>query len=144
MRIDRAMARDSSMSGDVSLVASTPAWAFCACSQPPPATGLDAQFVKKALADRRQAVAIGMAASGKMAEGHRIVGCPVQLPAGENTRGVAMDHNRQQGRRIVRFRSSARIPARPVRQVQLIDRLDDESRQVILVHSQSSSDGGGR
>ncbi len=49
-----------------------------------------AQFVKKTSTERRQAVVIGMAAASNVAEGHRIVGCPLQLAAGENPCGVAI------------------------------------------------------
>jgi len=92
-----------------------------------------AQFVKKTPAERRQAVVIGMAAGTNVAEGHRIVGRPLQLATGENTRGVAINQNRQQGRRMVRLRSSSSVLACQLRQVQLFDHLHDEARQVILV-----------
>ncbi len=91
-----------------------------------------AQFAKKTPAERRQAVVIGMAAGSNVAEGHRIVGCPLQLAAGENTRGVAIDQNRQQGRRMVRLRSPSRVLSRQLRKIKLVDHLHDEARQVIL------------
>jgi hypothetical protein len=61
------------------------------------------QLVKKTPAERRQAVVIGMATGSNVAEGDRIVGRPLQLATGEDSRRVAIDQNRQQGRRMERL-----------------------------------------
>ena len=74
-----------------------------------------------------------MAPRGDKAEGHRIVGRPLQLATGEDTRGVPIDQNRQQGRRMVGLRSPTRVLPNQIGKIEIIDHLNNESRQVILV-----------
>ncbi len=92
-----------------------------------------AQFVKETSPERGQAIVIGMAPGGDVAERDRIVGRPLQLAAGEETRRVAIDQNLQQRRRMVRFRSTSRVLPNQIGKIKLIDHLNNESRQVILI-----------
>ena len=76
---------------------------------------------------------IGMAAGGDVAEGHRVMRRALQLAAGEDARGVAIHQDRQQGRRMVRFRAASGVLPDELGQIQLVDHFNDEPRQVIFV-----------
>ena len=52
------------------------------------------QFVEKAPAKGGQGVVVGMRAGGDEAEGHRVIGRPLDLAAGKHAGGVAIDQQR--------------------------------------------------
>lgn len=54
------------------------------------------QFVQEAAAQGRQGVVIGMIVRSNETKSHRIVGVPLDLAAGEDARGIAIDQQRQQ------------------------------------------------
>ena len=74
-----------------------------------------------------------MAAGGDVPEGHRIIGCALQLAAGEDARGVTIDQDCQQRGRMVRFRAAACVLSGEAGQIQLINHLNDKPGQVIFV-----------
>ncbi len=65
-------------------------------------------------------------------ERERVVGCPLDLAAGEGARGVAVDEQRQQRGRVVRVAAPARVGALEFGQVQRIDHVHHAARQVAL------------
>ena len=52
--------------------------------------------------ERRQGIVVGMAVGGDEAKRQRVVGRPLDLAPGVASRGVAVDEQRQQHRRVVR------------------------------------------
>ncbi len=79
-----------------------------------------------------QRVVVGVLVCGHKAEGDRIVGGVFQLAAGEHARGVAVNQNGQQQCRVIRIAPAGAVGAFHGLQVQLIDNLNNKSRQVML------------
>ena len=90
------------------------------------------QFHQKGLAEIGQGVVIRMGFRRQKAEGHRIVGGPLDLAAGEHAGGIAINQQSQQYRRMVRRRSPSAVTAHQSAQIQLLDDFDDESSQVVV------------
>ena len=87
---------------------------------------------QKAPPERSDRVVVGMIVRRDEAERHRIIRRPLQLAARKHAGRIAIDHNAQQQRRVIRRRTRAAVAARHRRQVQPRDHLDHEPRQVIL------------
>ena len=81
---------------------------------------------------RRDRVVVGMFAARNVAKRHRIPSRPLQLAAGEHARRIAVNQNVQQRPRMIRSRTGPAIrPAHPA-EVETVDHIDNESRQVLL------------
>jgi hypothetical protein len=89
-------------------------------------------LLEKAPPKRRDRVVVGMVVRRDEPERDRIVGRPLQLPAGKHSRGVAVNQNAQQQRRMVGRRSRAPIASAHRRQVQPLNHFDNEPRQMPL------------
>ena len=89
-------------------------------------------LLEKPSAKRRDRIVVGMAVGGDEAERHQIVRRPLQLPAGERPRRIAVHNNAQQQSGMIRGRSDAPIAAVHCRQIQPLDHFDDETRQMSL------------
>jgi hypothetical protein len=75
---------------------------------------------------------VGMFAARNVAKRHRIPGRPLQLAAGEHPRRIAVNQNAQHRPRMIRSRTGPAIrPAHPA-EVEIVDHIDNESRQVLL------------
>jgi hypothetical protein len=84
--------------------------------------------LEKAPPERGDGVVIGVLVGGDEAKRHRIIGGPLQLAAGEHARGVAVDQNAQQDRRVVRGFARATVAAHHRPQIQACDHLHHEPR----------------
>ena len=87
---------------------------------------------QKAPPEGRDRVMVRMVVGGDEPEGHRIVGRPLQLAARTHPRRIAIDQQAQQHARVIRGRTRAAIRLDHRRQVQLLDNLDHEARQMPL------------
>ena len=87
---------------------------------------------QKAPPERSDRVVIGMIVRRDEPERHRIVRRPLQLAARKHAGRVAIDHDAQQHRRVIRRRTGAAVAARHRPQVQPVDHLDHEPRQMLL------------
>ena len=87
---------------------------------------------EKALAKGAQRVMVGLLVGGDIAKGDRLMRRRLDAPARLNAGGVAVEEQAQHYRRVIRRR--ARAPGLPGerRQIELIDDIDHEARQVVL------------
>ena len=87
---------------------------------------------EESLAERAQRVVIGVAVGRNVAKCQRLVGRRLDAPARIGPARIAVDEQREQHRRVIGRRACAAIGAGHARQVELIDNLDHEPRQMTL------------
>ena len=73
-----------------------------------------------------------MSVRGQVAECNRVVGGAFDLAAGDHASGVAVDQQAQQYRRMMRLMASASILLCQRRHVQLLDHINDKTRQMLI------------
>ena len=91
-----------------------------------------ADLLQKALAEGSNRIVIGMLVGGYEPEGHGVIGGPLQLAAGEHARGIAVDKNGKQHRRMIAGRTRAAIDLAHRGQVQPLHDLHHEAGQMPL------------
>jgi hypothetical protein len=89
-------------------------------------------LLKKAPPEHRDGVVVGVLVGRDEAERHGVIGRALQLAAGEHPRGVAVHQDAQQHRRVVGGRAGAAVGLGHPAQVEAIDHLHYEARQVLL------------
>ncbi len=89
-------------------------------------------LLEKTTAEIGNGVVVGMLIGGDEAERHRIIRGTLQLAAGEHARGVAVDDQPEQQRGMIRGLARSAIAADHAPQIELLDDLDDEARQMPL------------
>jgi hypothetical protein len=87
---------------------------------------------QKAPPERGNAVVVGLGVGSDEAHGHRVVAGALDLAAGVQPGGVAVDQQAQQHRRMVGIAAATRVLTRQFAQIQLVDDLHHEARQMIL------------
>ena len=100
-------------------------------------------LLEKPSPERRDRVVVGMIVGRDEAERHRVIGRPLQLAARKHARRIAVNQNAQQHARVIRRRAGAAIAPAHRAQVEPVDHLHHEARQM-LSGSHSSTDGGSR
>ena len=88
--------------------------------------------VEKTPPERGDGIVVGMIVGRDEAESDRIIGRALQLAARKHPRGVAVDQKPQQHARVIGRRARAAIGLHERREVQLLDHLDHEARQMPL------------
>ena len=88
------------------------------------------ELLQKAATERGDGV--GVTALGDVAKRHRVVGGAFELAAREDAGGVAVDQDRQQGRRVVRFGAAPRLSPDQLGQIKWVDYFHYEARQMIF------------
>ena len=90
------------------------------------------KFLAETPPEGGQGVVVGMAVAGEVAKRQRVVGRPLDLAAGITAGGIAVDQQRQQGRRVIGGTAPATIGPLQLAQVQSFDHLGDVARQMPL------------
>lgn len=90
------------------------------------------QLVEEAFAEVGDGAVVGVGVGTEVAKRNRVVHRLGQLAAGEHARGVAVKQQRHQHRRVVGTRAGAGIGANQVTQVELINNLGHEPRQMVF------------
>ena len=81
---------------------------------------------------RGDRVVVGMIVGCNEPKRHRVVGRPLELPAGERPRRVAVNQQAQQHPGMIRRRPRASISSAHPAQVETVDHFDDKPRQMLL------------
>lgn len=76
---------------------------------------------------------VGVATSGNKAKGERVIGCAFELAAGENACGVAINQDRQQAGRVVRFGAAPCVLSSEPGQIKLINDFNNKAGQMVFV-----------
>ena len=89
-------------------------------------------LLQEALAETVDRVVIRMGVRCDVANGDRVIARPLQGPAGEGAGGIAIEQQRHQHRRVVRIAATTGVAFLERRQIQLLDHVDNEPRQMIF------------
>jgi hypothetical protein len=84
------------------------------------------------LAETVDRVVIRMGVRRDVAKGDRVIARPFQGPAGERASGIAIEQQRHQHPRVMRLTAATGIALLKARQIELLDHVDHEPRQMIF------------
>jgi len=87
---------------------------------------------QKASSEHRNGVVVRMVIRRDEAERHAVIRRPLQLAAGEHAGRVAIHQHTQQQRRVVRCRTRTAVAPAQRRQIEPVDHLHHEPRQMFL------------